>query len=73
MSMYTKIYSAVNSLGGGDKSRHKHAFVSAGFRFHVCVCNSTPVCFLKKAGVQEKLKGCEDLWKRIYENVVRRG
>lgn len=45
------------------------------FRFHVCICNSTPICFLKKAGVQEKQKGPEDLWKRIEldENMVRRG
>lgn len=45
-----------------------------GFSFHVCVCHSTPVCFLKKAGVEEKQKGCEHLWKRIelYENMVRR-
>lgn len=54
--MYAKIYPAVKLLFGEKVGTNMHLCVLV-FRFHICVCNSTPMCFLKKAGVQEKQKG----------------
>lgn len=33
----------------GGKSRHKHALCVLVLSFYICVCNSTPMCFLKKS------------------------
>lgn len=46
--MYTKVSSALK-LHFSDKSRHKHTLCVLVLRYYICVCNSTPMCFLKKS------------------------
>lgn len=40
------------------QNRHKHALCVLVLTFYICVCNSTPLCFLEK----KEQKGSEDFW-----------